>query len=118
MDQEILKGKWLRAKDDVRTRWGRLTEDEVDQIQGDAERLVGKLQEHYGYPRDQAELELNEFLRMSDEQRKGRVMSYKGRAFLHGRRATYFWRQPCRRIASCEEEEVRNEDHRVPEKRS
>ena len=57
MDKEILKGKWLRVKGDVRTWWGRLTEDEVDQIQGDAEKFVGKLEERYGYRREQAEKE-------------------------------------------------------------
>jgi len=70
MDKEILKGKWLRVKGDVRSWWGRLTEDEVDQIQGDAEKFVGKLQELYGYRREQAEKELNEFLRMTDDQRR------------------------------------------------
>jgi uncharacterized protein YjbJ (UPF0337 family) len=70
MNKEILKGKWLRIKSDVSSRWGRLTDDEVDQIQGDAEKFIGKLQERYGYRRDQAETELNEFLRMSDNQRR------------------------------------------------
>ena len=70
MNQEILKGKWLQARNDVRSRWGRLTEDEVDEIQGDAEKFLRKLRERYGYQRDEAETEINEFLRMSDEQRK------------------------------------------------
>jgi uncharacterized protein YjbJ (UPF0337 family) len=70
MNKEILKGKWLQVKGDIRTRWGKLTDDEVDQIQGDAEKFLGMLQERYGYRREQAEKELNEFLRMTDDQRK------------------------------------------------
>ena len=66
MNQEILKGKWLQVKGDVQSWWGRMTEDDVDQIQGDTERFVGKLQERYGYGREQAERELNDFLRLPD----------------------------------------------------
>jgi uncharacterized protein YjbJ (UPF0337 family) len=42
----------------VREQWGKLTDDEVDQIQGNAEILMGKLQERYGYSREQAEQEI------------------------------------------------------------
>jgi uncharacterized protein YjbJ (UPF0337 family) len=49
-------------KGDIRTRWGKLTDDDLTQIQGEAEKMIGKLQERYGYKRDQAERELNEFL--------------------------------------------------------
>jgi uncharacterized protein YjbJ (UPF0337 family) len=47
-----------------------MTDDDVDQIQGDTERFVGKLQERYGYGREQAELELNNFLRLPDHGRR------------------------------------------------
>jgi uncharacterized protein YjbJ (UPF0337 family) len=70
MNQEILKGKWLQVKGDVRSWWGKMTDDDVDQIQGDTERFVGKLQERYGYGREQAELELNNFLRLPDHSRR------------------------------------------------
>ena len=70
MNQEILKGKWLHVKGDVQSWWGRMTEDDVDQIQGDRERFVGKLQERYGYGREQAERELNDFLRLPDHGRR------------------------------------------------
>jgi uncharacterized protein YjbJ (UPF0337 family) len=49
-------------KGDIRSRWGKLTDDDLSQIQGEAEKMIGKLQERYGYKRDQAERELNEFL--------------------------------------------------------
>ena len=62
MNPEILKGKWNQVKGDVRTRWGKLTDDDIAQIQGQAEKFIGKLQERYGYKREQAEKELNDFL--------------------------------------------------------
>jgi uncharacterized protein YjbJ (UPF0337 family) len=69
MRKEILKGKWLRIKEDVPNWWARLTDDDADQIQGDMERFILKLQERYGYARDQAETEMNEFLSMPDRER-------------------------------------------------
>ena len=69
MNKEILKGKWLQTKGDVRNWWGRLTDEDVDQIQGDTEKFIGKLQEHYGFSREQAEKEVAEFLMMPDRER-------------------------------------------------
>ena len=62
MNSEILKGRWNQLKGDIRTRWGKITDDDLLQIQGNAEQFIGKLQERYGYKREQAEKELNDFL--------------------------------------------------------
>jgi uncharacterized protein YjbJ (UPF0337 family) len=62
MNPDILKGKWNEMKGDVRTRWGKLTDNDVTQIQGQAEKLIGLLQQRYGYKREQAEKEFTEFL--------------------------------------------------------
>ena len=70
MNRDILKGKWLQVKGDVRSWWGKVTDDDVDQIQGDAEKFIGKLQERYGYGREEAERELDEFLNLPDDQRR------------------------------------------------
>ena len=70
MSKDILKGKWLQVKGDVRSWWGKMTDDDVDQIQGNIEKFIGKLQERYGYGREQAEQELNDFLRLPDNERK------------------------------------------------
>jgi uncharacterized protein YjbJ (UPF0337 family) len=58
MNRDTLKGQWTQLKGRIRSQWGKLTDDEVSQIQGNAEILIGKLQEHYGYSREQAEREL------------------------------------------------------------
>jgi uncharacterized protein YjbJ (UPF0337 family) len=62
MNPEILKGRWNELKGDIRTRWGKLTDDDVMQIQGQAEKLIGMLQQRYGYKREQAEKEINDFM--------------------------------------------------------
>ena len=70
MNKDILKGKWLQAKGEVRNWWNKLTDDDVDQIQGDSEKFIGKLQERYGYTRDQAEKEMHKFMNTPEGQRK------------------------------------------------
>lgn len=67
MNKDILKGKWTQMKGGIRKQWGKMTDDDVNQIQGDMEKFIGKLQERYGYGREQAEKELNDFMNRPDE---------------------------------------------------
>jgi uncharacterized protein YjbJ (UPF0337 family) len=46
----------------VRKQWGKLTDDDVDQVQGDAEILLGRIQERYGRTRDEARREVDRWL--------------------------------------------------------
>ena len=62
MNKDILQGNWKQLKGRVREKWGELTNDEVDQIQGKQDVLVGKIQEKYGYSKEKAEKEVNDFL--------------------------------------------------------
>jgi len=58
---DVIKGKWTQLKGSARSQWGKLTDDEWDQIAGDRERLLGKLQEHYGWSREQAERDVEDY---------------------------------------------------------
>jgi uncharacterized protein YjbJ (UPF0337 family) len=60
---DVLKGKWHQLKGEAKIQWGRLTDDDIDQIEGNAEKLAGKLQERYGYAREEAQQEIDDFLR-------------------------------------------------------
>ena len=62
MNWEQIEGNWKQLKGEVRARWGRLTDDDVDVIQGNRQKLVGRLQEKYGIAREQAEKEIEDFL--------------------------------------------------------
>lgn len=62
MNSDILQGKWRQLKGEARIQWGKLTDDDLDQVQGQAEKLVGLVQERYGYNRDQAEREVDSFV--------------------------------------------------------
>ena len=62
MDANILKGKWMQIKGSVREKWGQLTDDDVDRVSGSAERLVGVIQERYGWAKQKAEDEVDAWL--------------------------------------------------------
>ena len=59
MNRDTLKGQWTQLKGKVRQQWGKLTDDDVDQAQGNAETLIGKIQERYGRNREEAEREFD-----------------------------------------------------------
>jgi uncharacterized protein YjbJ (UPF0337 family) len=62
MNEDTLKGQWNQVKGTLRKQWGRLTDDDIDQIKGDRDILLGKLQEYYGKNRDENERELETWL--------------------------------------------------------
>ncbi len=62
MNRDTLKGQWTQFKGHVRKQWGKLTDDDLDQIHGDAEILAGKIQERYGHAKDEARREVDRFL--------------------------------------------------------
>ena len=66
MNADILKGKWHQWRGDIRHRWAKLTDADLAEVQGDSEKFFGKLQERYGYARDRAQRELDEFMDSSD----------------------------------------------------
>jgi uncharacterized protein YjbJ (UPF0337 family) len=62
MNTDILKGQWTQLKGQLQQQWGKLTNDDLDQIQGSRDILIGKLQERYGHRRDEAERDLDAWL--------------------------------------------------------
>ncbi|MBE0687297.1 MAG: CsbD family protein [Anaerolineaceae bacterium] len=57
MNNDIFAGKWKQLRGEVKVWWGKLTDDDLDKVEGNYEKLVGLLQEKYGYTREQAEEE-------------------------------------------------------------
>jgi uncharacterized protein YjbJ (UPF0337 family) len=62
MNMDVLKGKWHQLKGSARAQWGELTDDELEEAGGNTERLIGLLQERYGYQRQRAENEVSDFV--------------------------------------------------------
>ncbi len=62
MNEDRIKGQWKQLSGKVKARWGRLTNDDVRVEEGNAEYLIGKLQERYGLAKDVAKKEVNDFV--------------------------------------------------------
>jgi uncharacterized protein YjbJ (UPF0337 family) len=55
MNWDRIEGNWKQMKGRAKAQWGKLTDDDLDVIEGRRDQLVGKLQERYGIARDDAE---------------------------------------------------------------
>jgi uncharacterized protein YjbJ (UPF0337 family) len=62
MNWDTIEGKWDQLKGQLRSKWGKLTDDDVTQLAGKKDRLVGKLQERYGLMKDAAERQVDEWI--------------------------------------------------------
>ena len=61
MNSEILEGKWTQLKGSVQKQWGKLTDDDLDKVNGSAKVRAGKIQERYVKSLDEAEKEVSEW---------------------------------------------------------
>jgi uncharacterized protein YjbJ (UPF0337 family) len=67
MNWDSIKAQWKQFQGKIKEKWGKFTDDDLTVIAGKRDQLVGKLQEHYGYEKEQAEKELDEFARQLGE---------------------------------------------------
>jgi len=56
-----IAGSWKQFKGEVQTQWGKLTMDDVDQIEGQYEKLAGKIQQRYGIAQEEAHRQIDEW---------------------------------------------------------
>ena len=56
-----LAGSWKQMQGQVRKQWGKLTDDDLAQIRGQRDVLAGKLQQHYGIAKDEANRQVDEW---------------------------------------------------------
>jgi uncharacterized protein YjbJ (UPF0337 family) len=61
MNEDKIKGQWKQLAGKLKSKWGKLTDDDLKIAEGDSEYLTGKLQEHYGVARDEARRQVKEF---------------------------------------------------------
>lgn len=61
MNWDIIKGNWKQAKGEVKSQWGKLTDDDLTRIEGERDRLVGLVQERYGVAKDDAERQIRDW---------------------------------------------------------
>ncbi len=63
MNWDQIEGNWVKAKGKLRQQWGKLTDDDIMRINGKRQELTGRLQERYGYAKEQAEREIDDWMR-------------------------------------------------------
>ncbi len=61
MNKDIIEGNWKIFKGAARKQWGKLTDDQLDQIAGNREKLLGQIQKSYGIAREEAEMQVKEW---------------------------------------------------------
>lgn len=59
MNWDVVKGDWKQFSGKVKEKWGNLTDDDLTAINGQREQLEGKLQKRYGYAKDKAKQEID-----------------------------------------------------------
>lgn len=63
MNWDIIQGKWDQLKGSVKQQWGDLTDDEITEIDGNRDKMAGKLQEKYGWAKTEVDEKMNDFFR-------------------------------------------------------
>lgn len=61
MNWDQIEGKWKQMTGDVKRHWGKLTDDDLQVVEGNRERLVGKIQERYGVTKEEAEKQVDDW---------------------------------------------------------
>jgi uncharacterized protein YjbJ (UPF0337 family) len=67
MNKDIIEGNWEQVKGTVKKQWGKLTDNHLEEIEGNRQKLAGRLQELYGISREEAEKKVGEW---EDQQKK------------------------------------------------
>lgn len=60
-NENIAHGEWIQMTGDIKAKWGRLTDDDLKEINGNIEKLTGKIQKVYGITVEEAKKQITEF---------------------------------------------------------
>ena len=70
MSDDIFKGKWKQLRGKAQQKWGDLTNDDLDRVQGAQTEFEGLLQERYGYTKERAKQEADNFFNVAENNRR------------------------------------------------
>ena len=82
MNEDILKGKWREIKGRVKEKWGKLTDNDLGEIEGKGEKLLGILRKKYGYIRYKAKLENKDSVELVEIVSSMREIMIKNKDFI------------------------------------
>jgi len=75
MNSDQMQGKWKQMKGAVKERWGKLTDDDLDVIDGQRDQLIGRIQERYGIAKEEARKQVDEWSKIEDSRESDRRAS-------------------------------------------
>jgi uncharacterized protein YjbJ (UPF0337 family) len=67
MNWDQVEGKWKQLRGSAKQQWGKLTDDDLEQIAGMRDKLVGRLQERYGIAREDAQKKADEWIKVQSD---------------------------------------------------
>ena len=70
MNWDQLEGKWKQIKGELHEKWGKLTDDDIDQIAGRRTAFIGRVQERYGIAQEEAARRVDEYVKALQETAK------------------------------------------------
>jgi uncharacterized protein YjbJ (UPF0337 family) len=80
MNEDIFAGQWKQMRGELKSWWGKLADDDLDRISGQKDKLIGLVQEKYGYARDQAEQEVDRHFKEYADKTGGAVANMTAKA--------------------------------------
>lgn len=89
MNQHVLQGKWKEVRGGLKKQWGKLTDDDVRRIQGSLDQIAGIIQQRYGYTKERAEREIDEYLDIYNNQ----MRNYSERMKAYGNQLNEYGEQ-------------------------
>ena len=73
MDSNVIKGKWKQMIGGLKQKWADLTDDDWKHIEGDRDKLIGKIQERYGYAKERAHREVDEYFKEQEQKQQRKI---------------------------------------------
>ena len=71
MNDDVFAGKWMQFKGQIKEKWGKLTDDDLDTVGGQRDQLVGRIQERYGLAKDEVNRQLDALIAADEPRRFG-----------------------------------------------
>lgn len=81
MDKETLRGDWNMLKGKVKENWGKLTDNDLTEINGKKEQLLGLIQKRYGYAKEKAEQELKDWEKRNESSMKNQESNQENKKY-------------------------------------
>lgn len=78
MNRDTLEENWQQVRGEAKTKWSRLTEDDLQQVDGEYDRFVGRLQERYGMEEEKARRQVEEWNLEEEGEEESGSSTYPG----------------------------------------